>query len=120
MSPNFLTRTLRLMSNKPKKWMLFCWIRYLNLWVVNDSGAIVVQVNSYSVSISLMALREPLKMRKISGNQTQREHGRNYTILPGRLTDTTIEKDCFVGRLKENTLGFFNIQLRRIKRVTIH
>jgi hypothetical protein len=67
-----------------------------------------------------MVLREPLKMRKISGNQTQRHYVRNYTGLPVRLIDTAIEKECFLDELKENTLDVLGVHQRRKKRVTIH
>ena len=67
-----------------------------------------------------MALREPLKMRKISGNQTQRHYVRNYTGLPARLIGTAIEKECFLGGLRENTLDVLGVHRRRKKRVTIH
>ncbi len=67
-----------------------------------------------------MALREPLKMRKISGNQTQRHYVRNYTGHPVRLIGTAIEKECFLGDLREDTLDVLGVHRRRKKRVTIH
>jgi hypothetical protein len=67
-----------------------------------------------------MALREPLKMRKISGNQTQRHYVRNYTGHPVRLIGTAIEKECFLGDLRADTLDVLGVHRRRKKRVTIH
>ena len=67
-----------------------------------------------------MALRETLKMRKISGNQTQRHYVRNYTGLPVRLIGTAIEKECFLDELRENTLDVLGVHRRGKKRVTIH
>ena len=67
-----------------------------------------------------MALRETLKIRKISGNQTQRHYVRNYTGLPVRLIGTAIEKECFLDKLRENTLDVLGVHRRGTKRVTIH
>ncbi len=67
-----------------------------------------------------MTLREPLKMRKISGNQTQRHYVRNYTGHPVRLIGTAIEKECFLGDLRGDTLDVLGVHRRRKKRVTIH
>ena len=67
-----------------------------------------------------MALRDSLKMRKISGNQTQRHYVRNYTGLPVRLIGAVIEKECISDELRENTLDVLGVHRRRKKRVTIH
>ena len=67
-----------------------------------------------------MALRQRLKMRKISCNQTRRHYVRNYTRLPVRLIGTAIEKERFLGDLRENTLDGLSDHRRRKKRVTIH
>ena len=67
-----------------------------------------------------MTLREPLKMRKISGNQTQRHYVRKYTGLPVRLIGAATEKECFLGDLRENTLDVLGVHRRRKTRVTIH
>ena len=67
-----------------------------------------------------MVLREPLKMRRISGNQTQRHYVRNYTGLPVRLIGTAIEKECFLDELRENILDVLGVHRRGKKRVTIH
>ena len=67
-----------------------------------------------------MALREPLKMRKISGNQTQRHYVRNYTGLPVRLIGAAIKKECFLYELRENILDVLGVHRRGKKRVTIH
>ena len=67
-----------------------------------------------------MALRNPLKMRKISGNQIQRHYVRNYTGLPVRLIGAAIEKEFILGELRENTLDVFGVYRRCKKQVTIH
>ena len=67
-----------------------------------------------------MVLREPLKMRRISCNQTQRHYVRNYTGFPARLIGAVIEKECILDELRENTLDVLGVHWRRKKRVTIH
>ena len=67
-----------------------------------------------------MALREPLKMRKISVNQPRRHYVPNYTGLSVRLISTKTEKECFLGNLRENTLDILGVHQRQKKRVTFH
>ena len=67
-----------------------------------------------------MALRDPLKMRKISGNQTQRHYVRNYAGLPVRLIGAVIEKECLLEELRENTSDILGVHRRRKKPVTFH
>lgn len=66
-----------------------------------------------------MTLREPLKMKKISGNETRRHYVRHYTGLPAALVGNAMDKEHFLNDLTTKTLDILGVHRRRRKLVTI-